>query len=117
MLKSLVVLLLIVNAALFAWTRGWLAPVLPSPESREREPERLRAQVRPERIVLLAPQAAVRAAEAASQAAAQALAASAAEVAPGAAPQAPEAPTAAVGASASPVAASAPGSAALNARR
>ena len=57
MLRTVLVLLLLANAAFYAWTRGWLAPVLP-PRAEQREPERLTAQVRPELITVLTPKAA-----------------------------------------------------------
>ncbi len=72
MLRALLLALLLANAGFYAWTQGWLAPWLP-PRSEPREPERLAAQVRPERITVLtagAASAAVAAASAASTAAA-----------------------------------------------
>jgi hypothetical protein len=68
MLRALLLLLVLANAGFYAWTQGWLAPWLP-PRSEVREPERLAAQVRPERIGVLtagAASAAVAAASAAS---------------------------------------------------
>jgi hypothetical protein len=58
MLRAMLLLLLIANALFFAWTRGWLAPAGPPPGRGDREPERLAAQVRPERVVVVKPQAA-----------------------------------------------------------
>jgi hypothetical protein len=46
MLRTLVLLLLLANGGFFAWTQGWLDPVLP-PRSEQREPERLAAQLGP----------------------------------------------------------------------
>lgn len=50
MLRALVLLLLLANAAFFAWTQGWLGA---TPRHAEREPERLAAQVRPEALSVL----------------------------------------------------------------
>lgn len=65
MLRALVLLLLLANAAFFAWWQGWLDPVLP-PRADHREPERLAAQVRPESITVLNQRAASAALAAAS---------------------------------------------------
>jgi hypothetical protein len=65
----LLVLLLAANALVLAWTQGWLAPALQPPRHAEREPERLAAQVQPERVVVLAPGAASSAVAAARAAA------------------------------------------------
>ena len=53
MLRTLVALLLLANLLFFAWSRGWLAPVVAPPHAGEREPERLAAQVRPEQVRVL----------------------------------------------------------------
>ena len=53
MLKGLVLLLVAANLAFFAWTQGWLAPMLKPPMSSEREPERMSQQLRPETVRLL----------------------------------------------------------------
>ena len=58
MLRGLVILLLVANAAFLAWSRGWLDPLLPPPGAGEREPERLARQQRPDRITVLSPKAA-----------------------------------------------------------
>jgi len=72
MLRALVLLLLLANGALWAWTQGWLAPALPGPQAGEREPERLARQVRPEQLTVLNPKAAAQAAQAAPAAASDA---------------------------------------------
>ncbi len=53
MLRTLLVVLLLANALFFGWARGWFGAAWPPPGHSEREPERLAAQVRPERFVLL----------------------------------------------------------------
>lgn len=53
MLRVLFLLLLALNLAFFAWARGWLAPLWPAPQASQSEPERLAAQVRPERVLVL----------------------------------------------------------------
>jgi hypothetical protein len=58
MLRALLLLLLLANALFFAWTRGWLAPAMQPPRHAEREPERITAQVRPEKVQVLPPAAA-----------------------------------------------------------
>ncbi|MDI4634875.1 hypothetical protein J7U46_17570 [Pelomonas sp. V22] len=58
MLRALLVLLLLANAAFFSWTQGWLDGVTGVRASGEREPERLQKAKTPERISLLNPQAA-----------------------------------------------------------
>ncbi|MCA0242984.1 MAG: hypothetical protein LCI02_19230 [Proteobacteria bacterium] len=57
MLRVLVLLLVVANGLFFAWSQGWLAPLLP-PRSDAREPERLAQQLRPELITVLTPKAA-----------------------------------------------------------
>ncbi|HNU10301.1 MAG TPA: hypothetical protein PKJ45_02920 [Rubrivivax sp.] len=52
MLRALALLLLLANLGFHAWTQGWLSPWLPPPAS-DREPQRLAAQLHPERIVVL----------------------------------------------------------------
>jgi hypothetical protein len=57
MLRALVVLLLLANLGHWAWSHGWVPPVLlpPPPDgSQQREPARMAAQVKPESIVLVA---------------------------------------------------------------
>lgn len=65
MLRALLVVLLLANLGFWAWTQGWLAPVLP-PRVDPREPERLAAQLKPERVTVLTPRAASAAVAAAS---------------------------------------------------
>ena len=57
-MRSVLILLLVANAGFFIWAQGWLAPAVPGPRHRDREPQRLLAQVRPETVSVLAPQAA-----------------------------------------------------------
>jgi hypothetical protein len=72
MLRTLVALLLAANLGFYAWTQGWLDPIVGSPSQGEREPERLKRQVHPERVRLLPAGAAASAASAAADAATQA---------------------------------------------
>ena len=58
MLRTLLMLLLLANALVFSWARGWLDPVLPAPGQAEREPARLEAQVNPGAVKVLTPAAA-----------------------------------------------------------
>jgi len=73
MLRTLLALLLLANAGVYAWTHGWLDPLLPAPGSTEREPARLSAQVNAESVRVLPAQAtqAGQAGQAAPQEAAQ----------------------------------------------
>jgi hypothetical protein len=75
MLRALVILLMLGNAAFWAWTQGWLTGVVGiRPTTGDREPERLARQVRPEHIKVLPPPSvdtAVTAASASPGAAAQ----------------------------------------------
>ena len=57
MLRALIVLLLVLNALFFGWSRGWLDSVTGVKASGDREPERVARQLHPERIQLLGPQA------------------------------------------------------------
>lgn len=54
MLRALVILLLLANAAFFSWTRGWLAGPLGLDPDADREPQRLQAQLHPEALRPLA---------------------------------------------------------------
>lgn len=58
MLRTLVALLLLINALFFAWTQGWLDGVTGSRADGGREPQRMQLQQHPERMQLLTPQAA-----------------------------------------------------------
>ncbi len=96
MLRALLVTLLFTNVLFFGWTQGWLGAAWPPPGHSQREPERLAAQVKPERFVLLGPDAA-RAANAAPRAGTADAArpvSTAAGNASGPAPAAPAVPTA-----------------------
>ncbi len=66
MLRSLALLLVLANLLFFAWARGWLAPAVPPPLASSREPQRLQAQVHPERVTVMpavAASAAIRSAQ------------------------------------------------------
>jgi cell division septation protein DedD len=52
MLRSLVLILLIVNAAFFAWSQGWLNSVLGVQPDAQHEPQRMALQVHPDKIVV-----------------------------------------------------------------
>ncbi|MFZ4652085.1 MAG: hypothetical protein ACOYLV_15340 [Rubrivivax sp.] len=77
-MRTLVAALVLANAAFFLWANGWLSPLLPAPWQGQREPERLREQVRPGSVAVarthasLASQPAVREAPAAAASAAPA---------------------------------------------
>jgi hypothetical protein len=58
MLRGLVLALLAANLVFFAWTQGWLAPLVAAPRQGESEPGRLAAQVNPERVAVLPAEAA-----------------------------------------------------------
>jgi hypothetical protein len=55
MLRSLVLLLMIVNAAFFAWTKGWLKNVVDIQPDAQHEPQRMGKQVHPELIMVTPP--------------------------------------------------------------
>jgi len=57
-LRTAAAVLVLANLLFFAWARGWLAPTAPPPLSSSREPQRLAAQVHPERVRVLPAQAA-----------------------------------------------------------
>lgn len=54
MLRALVVLLLLSNAALWAWRQGWLGTA-PAQDDVGREPQRMAQQIEPQRLQLLNP--------------------------------------------------------------
>ena len=58
-MRVVVLVLLAVNALFFAWSRGWLDTVTGLPAEGGREPQRVAAQLHPERIQPLAASAAV----------------------------------------------------------
>ena len=58
MLRALLVLLLVVNAAFFSWTQGWLDGVTGVRATGQREPERLQKAQQVDKVSLLSPQAA-----------------------------------------------------------
>lgn len=55
MLRWLVALLLVANLGFYAWSHGWLKPLGGASSEGEREPERLKRQVRPDAVRLLTP--------------------------------------------------------------
>jgi hypothetical protein len=57
MLRTLVLILLLLNALVFGWSQGWLDGVLGLRADGEHEPERLQLQAHGERLTLLSPQA------------------------------------------------------------
>ena len=60
MARTLVWLLLLLNALYWSWAQGWLLPYGFGP-AQQREPQRLAQQIRPESITLLSPDEARRA--------------------------------------------------------
>ncbi len=68
--------LLLANLLFFGWSQSWFGAAWPPPGHSQREPERMASQVRPERFVLLGPEAARAAATAPTPTAAPAPAAS-----------------------------------------
>ncbi|MFT3858562.1 MAG: hypothetical protein QM742_14030 [Aquabacterium sp.] len=55
MLRSLVLILLLVNAAFYAWSQGWLSEVVGVKPDAQHEPQRLAQQVKAERITVVPP--------------------------------------------------------------
>lgn len=62
MLRPIVLLLLVLNLAFFAWSQGWVERITGQPAQAGREPERLKRQVAPESIKLIPASAAAMAA-------------------------------------------------------
>jgi hypothetical protein len=58
MLRSLVLILLIVNAALFAWSQGWLNKVVGVQPDAQHEPQRMARQIHADKIVVRPPKSA-----------------------------------------------------------
>lgn len=82
-MRILVVALLVLNGALWAWWQGYLSPIWDAPGQVDREPSRVARQIKPEAVTVLTP--GVRGA-AAARAAGSAAATTAAPAASGAAP-------------------------------
>lgn len=57
MLRSLVLILLIVNAVFLAWSQGWLNQVIGVQPNAQHEPQRMAQQVHADKIVVLGQQA------------------------------------------------------------
>lgn len=53
MLRSLVLILLLVNAGFFAWSQGWLNRVVGVQPGSQHEPQRLTQQVAPDKLALV----------------------------------------------------------------
>ena len=82
-MRTLVAALVLANAAFFLWANGWLSPLLPAPWQGQREPERLREQVRPGSVAVARTHASL-ASQPASQPAVREAPAAAASAAPAA---------------------------------
>jgi hypothetical protein len=103
MLRSLVLILILVNAAFFAWSRGWLNQMIGVQPDAQHEPQRLAQQVHADKIVVLqAPGATGQAASATQPSPAQAAApdGDASGATPASAPDTPEPGSAAAATSA-----------------
>lgn len=55
MLRSLVLILLIVNAAFYAWSQGWLNKMVGVQPDSQHEPQRMARQIHADKIVVRAP--------------------------------------------------------------
>jgi hypothetical protein len=60
MLRSLAILLLLVNALIYGWAQGWLAGVIGSVPDGDREPRRMAAQINAEAVKVINPAALAR---------------------------------------------------------
>lgn len=78
MLRSLVLILLLLNLAFFSWTQGWLTSVVGTHPSQQHEPQRLSLQRHADQLEVIPP-GALNSASAASAALAHAIASAAAE--------------------------------------
>jgi hypothetical protein len=56
MLRGLVLLLLVANLAFYSWSQGWLTGVVGLDPQGDREPQRMKLQVAPEALKLVAPE-------------------------------------------------------------
>ena len=77
MLRSLVLILLLLNLAFFSWTQGWLTTVVGVHPSQQHEPQRLNLQRHADQLEVIPPEV-MPSASAASAALAQAIASAAA---------------------------------------
>lgn len=55
MLRIVVLVLVLLNSAYFAWSQGWLLGLGYGP-NQQREPQRLNQQIRPESLRLVSPE-------------------------------------------------------------
>ena len=55
MLRMVVLVLVLLNSAYFAWSQGWLLGLGYGP-TQQREPQRLNQQIRPEALRLVSPE-------------------------------------------------------------
>lgn len=78
MLRSLVLILLLLNLAFFSWTQGWLTTLVGVGPSQQHEPQRLSLQVHADQLEVIPPEV-MPSASAASAALVQAIASAASE--------------------------------------
>ncbi|RZI79699.1 MAG: SPOR domain-containing protein, partial [Rubrivivax sp.] len=55
MLRYLVLVLMLANAGFYAWGHGWLNDVVGVRPEAQREPQRLKQQVHPDQLIVMAP--------------------------------------------------------------